>query len=258
MITYKFLKSFGYVVLKGLIYSMLFLSLTFIGCGSKSSTSYSIAIDPSFFPLNIQGREENVYVFLHDLLQAIGKEEGVVFSKVNASWDILFEKLKQDKYDAVITSLMPYIYNQSKYDFSDMLLQTGPVLVVRYRSNIDALSDMSKGLLFVQNPDEQQMVMERYPTIITQVYDIPAPAFERVLSGYADGMFLESIDAVAYVSDLYAQRLRIAEGPYGESGLRIVTKKGENASLRTVINEGLKKLKANGTYDMLAKKWRIK
>lgn len=245
------------MIRKALSLMLLLLSLSLVSCGSKSSKNVTIAIDPSFFPLNIQGREENVYVFIHDLLQAIGEEEGISFSKVNVSWDMLLSRLNEEKYDAAISPIMPYVYNQNKYEFSDVVLRTGPVLVVRNRSNISALSDMPQGFLFVQNLDEQQMIMESYPEMITQVYDSPPPAFERVLDGYADGLLLESIEAVAYVSDIYANRLRIAEGPYGKGGLRVITRKGDNEHLIRSINKGLAKLQANGTYDALAKKWRL-
>jgi len=246
------------MIRRGLTGLFLLLSLLITGCGSKGSSGYSIGIDPSFFPLNIQGREENVYVFLHDLMHAIGEEEGITFSKVNVAWDAVLSRLDEEKYDAAISPLIPYVYNESKYDFSDVLLKTGPVLVVRQRSNISSLSDISQGFLYVQNPDEQQMIMEKYPTIVTHIFDAPSPAFEKVLTGYADAMLLESIDAVAYVKDLYLNRLRIAEGPYGRSGLRVIAKKGENESLIKAINRGLMTVQKNGTYDSLAKKWGLK
>src|SRR5689334_6241326 len=121
----------------------LFLCLLcalFYGCQSPSSIDEKkIGVDPSWFPLSIPGRENNVTGFSTELLKEIGKMEKLHIVKVTVNWDDLVDGLRKQKYEAILSSIPPYTFNKQTYDFSELYLLTGPVLVVSADSKIDSL-----------------------------------------------------------------------------------------------------------------------
>lgn len=235
----------------------IFLVLFTLGCEKGGENGYTIAVDPSFFPLDIEGREENVYVFLNDLLHEVGEKSGVTLNKTNVAWDMVLSRVEEGKVDGAISSIEPYAHNKAMYDFSELLLQTGPVLVVRERSNITSFQNFGKGILLVANVDQEQVILREYPEILPKTYDQLAPALEKVLNGYADGILLDAVDAPAYTQVRFAGRLRSAGPPLGNGGLRIITKKGAHPDLIQRVNTGIEAVKASGMYKTLLKKWGI-
>ena len=120
---------------------LFLLCALFYGCHSPSSSIHEkkIGVDPSWFPLAISGRENNVTGFSTDLLKEIGKIEKLHITKVTVNWDDLVEGLKKHKYEAILSSIPSYAFNKQIYDFSDLYLLTGPVLIVATDSTIDSL-----------------------------------------------------------------------------------------------------------------------
>ena len=232
---------------------MLFLP----SCGSKSSTGYTVAIDPSFFPLNIQGKEGKVYVFMHDLLSTIADVEGIQIKKVNVAWDQVLSSVREGNVDGAVTMLMPYSFNKENYSFSHRVLHTGPSLIVPKSSKVKGIPDLDKGVLYVPDNTQRQFVMSDAPDVSTRVYEFVPQVLDRILREDGSGALVETVQAISYVNDLYGDTLKIAKGPIGDEGLRVITKKGENAALIDAINSGLEKLKLDGTYEKLARKWQV-
>lgn len=242
---------------KYLVALLCILTLIVPSCGSVKSAGYTIAIDPSFFPLKVQGKEDKVYVFIHDLLTAIADAEGIQIKKINLAWDQVLESVREGQVDGAVSLLMPYSFNKEKYAFSHRLLHTGPALVVPKQSSIASLEGVKKGVLYVPDDMQRQFVMSSAPEIATRVYEFVPQVLDRVLRETDSAALVETIQAISYVNDLYDGRLKIAKGPIGQEGLRVITKKGENKELLERLNAGLDKLKLDGTYDRLAHKWSV-
>ncbi|HVX01456.1 MAG TPA: hypothetical protein VHA52_13620, partial [Candidatus Babeliaceae bacterium] len=65
-----------------------FLTFFVCSCGGKSSSfDYTIALDPSWYTLELPSREFNVTAFTLELIEAIGKEERVSIAVYQRSWD---------------------------------------------------------------------------------------------------------------------------------------------------------------------------
>ena len=101
----------------------VFLSFVFLlaACGSGGKT-YRVGIDPSWYPVDLKGKEANVYAFANELLAAIGKEEGVFFKRVTTSWDNLIYGLKEKHYEGMLSSMKPRVFLERTYTFSDLIL----------------------------------------------------------------------------------------------------------------------------------------
>lgn len=240
---------------------LIFLSLCifFSGCNTSSSVEEKkIGIDSSWFPLTIPGRESNVTGFSTELLKEIGTIEKISIAKVTVNWDDLVEGLHKHKYDAILSSIPPYTFNQQIYDFSELYLTTGPVLIVPTDSQITSLKKTYGKEIAVLPDTKGAILLEKYPGVLIRAYDSIPKALTDMLDGIVDGAIIDILSAVAYCQDLYQGKVTIVTDPLNNEGLRMLTLHSEEDDLLMRFNRGLEKLKSSGMYDKLLIKWKLK
>ena len=228
------------------------------GCGGGSQkTTYQVGVDPSWYPLLLDGKERNMTGFSTELLQEIGKKEDVAFSKVSVSWDVLMEGLQKGQYVGILFSMQPYNFNQQTYDFSDLYLKTGPVLVVSTSFDYTSLDNLSGKEIAVMPDSGGTSILEKHPGILIRNYDSIAKALNDVSLGEIDGAIVDRLMAESYCQDLYQGKLKIVTAPLNDAGLRLITLHNKAPELIEAFNDGLEKLKSSKEYDDLLKKWSL-
>ncbi|CCB88177.1 substrate-binding periplasmic protein [Simkania negevensis] len=235
---------------------LIILSLAFVGCGSKGKT-YTVGVDPTWFPLNLMGKELNVFAFSNELLLEISRHEGINFQRLNLSWDNLTMGLEEGKCDAILSSVYPYVFELKKYDFSDLYLNTGPVLLVKGDSMLNVSSPMEGKEIAVGSQEQEALFIRLYPQAIVRYYNQIPTALNALVNGYVDGVVVGYIPATAFVEDLYEGKLKIATPPLNEAGLRLLTVHDEHSELIEAFNRGLEKTRDSGKYEKLLKKWNL-
>lgn|SRR3990167_4789727 len=238
------------------LFMLLVVTLATEGCAKKEKR-YRIGVDPSWYGVELDGKQTNVYAFSNELLQEIAKIKKVNFDRVNMSWDNIVQGLIEKKYDGILSSITPYPSNESTYLFSDIYLQTGPVLLLR---NAIILSE-SKGLMgkeiAVGSQAYEALLIQKYHGAIAKFYDSFPNAMNDILNDTIDGAIIPFIPAQVYIRDQYEGKIKIATPPLNDEGLRLITLQGNNKELIAIFNEGLQKLQENGLYEKLLKKWDI-
>ncbi|MBF5059398.1 substrate-binding periplasmic protein [Candidatus Neptunochlamydia vexilliferae] len=234
---------------------LFFILMVAVSCGTTSrGKSYTIAIDPSWFPLDLQGKEPNIYAFSSELLRAISHKEGVFFEKIRMDWDNLALGLEKGDYDGMLSSLTPRVFWGKTYTFSDPFLHTGPVLVIREEEKIRSLDGKE---IAVDSFANEAILIEKFPGVIIQYYTVIPEGLDEVLSGQLDGVLINYLQATSYIRDLYHGQVKIAMPPLDDAGLRLITLDGGNTELVEIFNRGLDKLKDDGTLDKLLAKWEL-
>jgi ABC-type amino acid transport substrate-binding protein len=232
------------------------LLLLFSGCGNSGPT-YKIGVNQSWYPLALEGREVNVLGFSTDLLQEIAQLKKLQLVLVYMSWDNLLSGLEEKKYDAMLSSLRPYNFNEKKYNFSKQYLLTGPVLVVPENSTIHSLDTLTGKEIAVPEASIQDSLVSTVPGVIVRTYRIVGKAISNLLDGTFDGALIDYLTAHAYCQDLYQGILRITTPPLDNEGLRLIGLQGGPPDLIQAFNEGLQELIDNGTYAKLTAKWNL-
>ncbi len=227
-------------------------------CGKSPHSRYRIAVDPSWFPLELQGKEAHVFAFTNELLTEIATLEGIKIKRIDMNWDNLTLGLQSEKYDAMISSMQPYVFNQEKYQFSDMYLSTGAVIVMRKRDQFLSMASLTGREVAVSTALDEMLLLTKNPKVIIRNYTMIPTALNEIVLGTLDAMLAGSIPVMDYVQDLYGNELKIVtEALNDHVGLRMITLKDQNTELIEKFNRGLEKMKSNGSYEKLAKKWRL-
>jgi ABC-type amino acid transport substrate-binding protein len=242
-----------------LLFSSVIILLGGSNCSGPSPNKvYRIAIDQSWYPLDLMGKGPAIFAFSDDLLMTIARNEGFLAQLYPVSWDSLLSSVNQGKAEGAFSSILPVMHYKDEYSFSDSYLCVGPVLVVRANSTVESLSEMSGKEIGVISGTPAILLAEKTPSIIIRYFDKFPPALEELVNSKIDGVVMPSLLANSYVRDIYSGSLKVVNKPLTEEGLRLITLKDENEELIDAFNDGLKKLKEDGTYEKLLKKWTLK
>jgi polar amino acid transport system substrate-binding protein len=234
---------------------VIFVLTLLVGCGKSSNGERKVGVDPYWFPLDLGNRDNNVTVFSTELLTEIGKIEKIPFVKVSVNSNDLMEGLQKGNYEAILSSMTPYIFNQAMFDFSEIYLLLGPVLVVPTSSKINSLSNLDGKEIAVISGSNNDLILEKSPGVLIRDYDSIPKAFNDMLAGHVDGAVIDILSATAFCRDLYQGQLKIVTPPLNEEGLRLITKYEGAPDLIKGFNAGLAKMKKNGSYEKLLDKW---
>lgn len=237
---------------------IVLLALFLCGCSCSSSprSVLRIGVDANWYPLNFGSQTSYVNGFTEDMLIEMAHYSGIEFEKVPANWDNLYDGLREKRYDAILTSLPPYVFNMAKYDFSANYLDLGPVLIVPTDAPKTELSKMDGSLIGIITNDPAALVLETFPTLVIRNYSTIPELLDALAAGAIQGALLDRIPAVNFVSDLYAAKLKIVSAPLTDKGLHLIAPKGNN-SLVKAFNKNLEVLKRRKTLAALQKKWQL-
>lgn len=213
-----------------------------------------IAIDPSFFPLKLAGKEGELFAFTNDLILEVSKRKNVQFERVTMSWDNLLDGLNRSNYQAIISSMEPHVFNENKYAFSDIFLQTGPILIVNDSSQVTQLANLRDSGLGVENDNDAQTVILKYPTIYPRVYASTTTSFEALLEGRVGGALVSVIPAKTYIQNVYHGKVKTLGQPLWNRGLRLITRKQE-PDLIALWDDAISSMEQDGTLTTLMHKW---
>lgn len=234
----------------------LLISSHFSSCGSAKK-AYKIAIDPSWFPLELYNKEPYVLAFSEELVHYISEKNRVPLETLALSWDNLLEALGNKQVQGVLTSMEPYLFNQEKYQFSKNYLPTGPVLVVRIRDHASEHDLFQDKEIAALSDQDRQVLLDEYPHALVRSYDSSMKALLDLVDGNLDAVFMNYLEAHGFVNDIYHGLLKIVSPPFTSRGLKLITLQGEHHKLVSIFNESLHAMQKNGDYDKLLKKWKL-
>ncbi len=236
---------------------LLLLALFANGCGGGSKEKiYVIARDKSWYPLNLLGKEKNMLGFTDDLLFTVANMEDLQLDLESSSHNGMLTQLQNGNFDAIVTFETPTEKLKRTYDFSDSFFNLGPVLVVPYDSNVKSINDMKGKVVGIQTRASTIYNVNELPDIIFTPFENILFALRSLAEGHIDGVILESLPAHEYIESFYKGELKVVPPPLTLHGLRLMTLKNPTEqNLIEKFNDGLKKMKEDGTYREFLDKW---
>lgn len=248
------------------------LSALFVaGCGSDSKPAaggaapsadkvYTIATDAKYAPfsMEVNGKYQGIDV---DVLAAIAKEEGFKYELKPMDFNGIIPGLVSGQLDGAIAGMSITDERKKTVDFSDPYFTSGYAIVVNANNtSITKLEDIQGKTVAVKKGTTGAKFAEdnkdKYNLNITYLDDSPGMML-AVANGNADLLF-EDQPVIAYQIKIGEQKnLKIVvnniQNPAPQYGFAV--KKGANPELLKKFNDGLKKIKDNGTYDKIVKQY---
>ncbi|QZA59282.1 substrate-binding periplasmic protein [Candidatus Rhabdochlamydia porcellionis] len=233
--------------------SILLLLALLCCCGGKNHPQ-RVALDPSWYPLDLEDRNAQLVGFSTEILQKVSKK--LPLAKITTDAHYLLEDLLQEKYEAVLSSFPPYNFNKDRFDFSESYLMLGPVIVVNESSDISSTKQL-KGKAVGVLSDANALLVESVPNVLIHQYTSKAQALEDIISGVLDAALIDILSAYAYCEDLYQNKLKVGSLPLNNEALRLITVRNKNSSLIKAFNKEIHRLKQSGEYQKMLNKWNL-
>lgn len=256
--TIKRLAPFLYKILTVFFVLIITAILGLQGCSrfSGSNTTFTVARNASWPPLNLLGKDTNMLAFTHDLLSIIANHEKLNIKLVTLTHAHLFERLDKRVYDAILLYVIPDPIITARYAFSEPIYLSGPVLVVAEHSDIEDLHDLHGQIIGMHGNIPISFKLDPLSNAIVIPYDNVVKALDDVEHGSLAGLIMEAPLAYGYLSGFYKDKFKIATQPLTDAGIRLVAHKNEaGAYLIEHFNEGLRQLQEDETYHKLLRHW---
>jgi len=245
-------------IFAALLVVLVVVSLVLTACAAPKSKKVVIATDASFPPMEFIDANKALVGFDIDLMNAIAKAQGLEVEYKNTAWDGIFAGLESGSYDAILSSVTVTDDRKQKYDFSDTYINAGQSVVVRAdETAIKSDKDLPGKKVGAQIGTTGAIAVGKISGAILKEYDTPDLAFLDLVNGNLDAVVVDTPVAANYAlqSDQFKGKLKIVGQPFTDESYALCVKKGEKADLLKAFNDGLKKIKADGTYDKIYAQW---
>ncbi len=219
----------------------------------KSSGTIEIATEGAFAPFNyFKGKD--LTGFEVDVANAVAKELGLKVSWKTYGFDSLLIGLNQNKYDVVIASHGITSERAKAVEFTDPHYCTGGIIVTKAGGPLTA-KDLAGKTIAVQVGTTYFTALQKVPGVKNiKTYPKDTDSFQNLMSGRVDALVTDRFIAKESIQ-VHAKKLKLLTGEllFSESVAMAVAK--GNKDLVSKLNEGLKKILANGVYKTISEKY---
>lgn len=214
--------------------------------------------EASYEPFEFLDENNQVIGFDIDLANALCKVMAVECTFTIQTFDSLIPSLQARRLDAAIASFDVTPEREKHVLFSDTYYKNQAQFIVATDSTFTDNDTLNNKKIGVQNgTSHQKYLIEKMPQATVVSYDSFRNAVLDLKSGRVDAVFLDADVANRWVSkdDSIKTLPDIVTDPaYFGNGLAIAIN-SRNKTLQSNINNALIKIRQDGTYDEIYKKW---
>lgn len=236
------------------------LSLAAFGA---SAQDLRVAVDPAYEPFVYKDGQGQLVGFNIDFSHAVCEELKRKCVFVEQVWDSMIPGLQSRQYDVIISDMSITEERKRVIDFTDRYYKTPSTIVVKnsleYKDH-DSLKGLSMGVL-KGSTQERYAVGELAPKGVKVVpYEAQDQVYLDIKAGRLDGTVADKVEVTgAFLrkpegQDYKAVGEDLFDEKYFGEGMGIALRKGQD-ELKEQLNQTIKKLRENGKYAEIAKKY---
>ncbi len=209
---------------------------------------FTIATDTTFAPFEFRKNGQLVGIDM-DLLNAIAKEENFQVEIQSLGFQAAVSAVTSGQADGVIAGMSITDERKQTFDFSDPYFDSGVQMAVAKNSDVKGYEDL-KGKTVVakggsEGESEAKKLSEKYGFTV-KALDQSTSLIESVKNGSAAAVF-DDYPVLKYgIAQGNGLKVVTAKIPGGQYGFAVA--KGKNADLLAAFNNGLARMKADGSY----------
>lgn len=237
----------------------LITSLFIAGCGSNTTNNdkvWRVGTDATYAPFGFKEKNTGkLDGFDIDIITAIAKEEGAEVDIKNLNFDALLPALQSNTLDIAISDMTISEERAKSVDFSNPYYIAGSGLVVNTdNTNITSFKDLEGKRIGVSIGSTGAEIAGKIPNADVRQFNLIIDAFLELQNRGVDVVINDTPVNEFYVANKGRGIAKVVGEDYDAAPLGIAVKKG-NTELLDKINSGLSKIKENGKYREIYKKW---
>jgi cystine transport system substrate-binding protein len=220
----------------------------------KAAGVFKIGTEGTYAPFTYHDTDNKLVGFDVEIGEEIAKRLGVKAEFVEGKWDGLIAGIDVKRYDAVINQVGITEERKAKFDFSDPYIASRAALIVR-EDNADI-----KGFADLSGKRAAQSLTSNYGKIAEAAGAalVGTDGFDQsialVVQGRADATINDSLSFLDFKKKQPNAPVKIAATEDDASYSGVIVRKGD-PELVAAINQALKDIKADGTYQKIADKY---
>ena len=219
--------------------------------------TFRIATDTTFAPFEFRDTTGELVGIDMDLIQQISKTEGFKVEIQSLGFNAALQALTSKQADAVIAGMTITEDRKQVYDFTDPYFDSGvQMAIAKDNEEIKGYKDLKGAIVAVKTGSEGEAFAKRNASkygYTVKAVDQSSTMYEMVKSGNAQAV-IDDYPVLAYGitqgNGLKTVTAKVRGGSYG-----VAVNKGQNQDFVAAFNEGLAKMKTDGTYNKLLKKY---
>ncbi len=236
-----------------------------VGCGSAATTSSDagsatngtlvVGTNAAFPPFEYVGDDGKPDGFDIALIKAIGEKAGYEVQIQDMEFDSLVSSIG-NKIDVAIAGMTVTEERKNTVDFSDPYYEAVQNVLVPKGSDIATAADLQGKKIGVQLGTTGEFIADEIEGAEVSAYNKAVDAVNDLNNGRVDCVIVDKNPAEVFGAQ-FADKLDVLPGTafdFESEFYAIALPKG-NTELADKINNALKELKADGTYDSLVKKY---
>ena len=195
--------------------------------------------------------------FTTDLLAALSEELGIKIEQTNIAWDGIFTSVAAGKFDIVASTVTVTEERKKAFLFTDPYYKMAQAVVMPKGKTIKSLADLKGLKVGGQIGTTGIFVIEKAkPGCELKEYDDIGLAMEELKSGRLDAVVADDSVAGYYanVKKGFSDSMHVVFKTAEAEDLAILMNK-KDTELCALLNDGLKRIQANGKYAAVVKKW---
>lgn len=237
---------------------VLVLAFTLSACGSTSGGNVlKVGVDDSYPPMEYKDDKNATVGFDIDLANEIGKKLGMKVEFVSNAWDGIFQALKTNKFDCIISSVSITEDRLKEFSLTKPYIANAQVIVVKPdNTTVKEPKDLAGKNVGVQvgtTADESATKYLETTKFTLKKYDQVIQPFADMKAGRLDAIIVDEVVARYYVvqdkASFKVSGARLTNEPIG------ICFKKSNTSLRDKTQKAIDDLRADGTLKTLSVKW---
>ncbi len=247
---------------KILLITLLISLLVVSGCGQEKDTAWNkvkdegklvIGMSADYKPFEYHDEQDNIVGFDVDVAKAMAEKLGVKLELKDTAFDGIIPGLKSKKYDVIMSAMTITEERKKAVNFSDAYFNAGQVIAVLDGNNtIKSVEDLKGKKVSVQLGTTGDLEVSKIDEIEVKRFEKIPQAFIELHNNRVAAVVTDLPVIAAYTMD--HPTVKIAGKPFTTEEYGIAFRK-DDTQLLEKVNNALKEIKEDGTYDEIYAKW---
>lgn len=243
------------------IFAAAACAATVLTCGPVSAAdpvTYTVGTGATYRPFEFQAPNRELVGFDIDLVEAIAKEQGFKVEFINTLFGVIFESVRNGDRDMIISGITITPQRKEAVDFSYPYFAAHQLILTQKNLTVKSVADLKgKNVAVVANSAGDIACSKVFGKASSNIkrFDNTPLVLEELSAGGVDAAVGDIGVFAYYALQNPDKQFNMARDPsFEDQYFGIAFRKG-NTELRDKVNEGLKKIIANGEYAKIYAKW---
>lgn len=225
-----------------------------------TSKTYVLGMDDTFAPMGFRDEKGELVGFDVELAQAAAKEMGIKVECQPIDWTVKETELDSGNVDFLWNGYSITPEREKKVLFSDPYMDNRQIIVTLKDSPVNSKADLAGKRVTVQGESSALEAVTKDEAFVNSLAEPPVEyatnteCFKDIEAKRCDAIVVDEVLARYYMKQNGEDNYKVLDDNFGEEQFAVGMRK-DDVALQEALNKALAKLKEDGTYDEIYKKY---